>query len=69
MSLQTYQFNLHEMMKDELTNRSAQSLLEDELTNRSVQSIWNDERWVYKQVNSIFIILEDKLINRSTQSY
>jgi hypothetical protein len=55
MNLQTDQFNLYEIVKDGLTNRS-------------VQSLWNSERRTYKQISSIFIITGDDLTNRSDQS-
>jgi hypothetical protein len=55
MNLQTNQFNLYEIVKDELTN-----IL--------VQSLWNSKIQTYKQISSIFIIPGDDLINRSDQS-
>jgi hypothetical protein len=55
MNLQTNQFNLYEIVNDELTNKSVQSLLLREMTLQT------------DQVN-LYGGMKDELINRSTLS-
>jgi hypothetical protein len=54
MNLQTYQFNLGRIVKDELTNRS-------------VQFAWGSKRWTYKKISSIFIAPVNDLTNMLDQ--
>jgi len=50
LNLQTDQFNLHEVLKDELTNRSVRFLRdgENKLTDRSVRFMRDSKKWTYK---------------------